>query len=362
MKILHVDTETSWRGGERQALELAVRLNSRGIGNTVACRKGSELSERAVKAGVEVLHCPLLGELDILSAMRLRSFVTGRGVDIVHAHSSHAHGIALLALLGNRSCRLVVSRRVDFHVTSRFSRKVKYGNRVDRIITVSDAIGRILVEVGIDPDKIITIRSGFVPGEFNTGSPKSDLRSELNIPGDAVVIAVVAALAPHKDHDMLIRAASRVVRKHPGTVFLLAGKGELKVDLEKQIRHLGLEKSVKLLGFVQDIGAVYRAADVFALSSREEGLCTSNLDAMYFSLPIVATDAGGIPELVNDGVNGYLVPVGDDCAFAGRLNHLIEHPGIRRTLGSASSSILEDNGVDRTVDRTLGVYRELLNQ
>jgi glycosyltransferase involved in cell wall biosynthesis len=229
---------------------------------------------------------------------------------------------------------------------------------VDRIITVSDAIQRVLIEDGIEPSRIVTIKSGFSPEHLYLTS-SHDLRSELGIRPDTVVVVTVAALAPHKSHTDLLKAAAQVVKKHTNILFLLAGEGELREHIERQIINLELEPYVKLLGFVDDIAAVFQAADVFALSSEEEGLCTSILDAMYFSLPVVATSAGGIPELVHDQVNGYIVPVHDYQSFAERIIYLIEQPERRKKMGERSAQMLPQYTVENTIDKTLDEYRFL---
>jgi len=361
LHIAHIDTPKTWRGGERQALELIKGLSAHGQKNVLFCKATGEMSKRARDAGIEVKHLPLRGEWDVISALKLRSFIKRESVDIVHTHTSHAHTLGLIALLGIKSCKLVVSRRVDFHISNYLSKMVKFGAGVDKIIAVSDAIKRILIEDGVDPERVVTIRSGFVVGEFKGDGGERDIRKELGIPGNTVVIVTVAALAPHKAHNDLLKAAHRVVSKHPDVKFLFAGEGELKSAIEKNIVNLGLEKSVILLKFVKDIGSVYRAASIFALSSREEGLCTSLLDAMYFGLPIVATSAGGIPELVQDGVNGLIVPVGDYMQFADKLNYMIEHPDRRKMMGARSHDLLENNKIQQTIDKTLEVYRQLWN-
>ncbi len=359
LTIIHLDTQTSWRGGERQALELIKGLNSRNQTNILFCKPSSEISKRAKEAGIRVMHLSLAGEWDIVSAYRLRSFIVRERVNVVHVHTSHAHTIALFALLGLTSCKLVVSRRVDFHVKDYFSRRFKYGRSVDKIITVSDAIRRILIEDGIDPKSVVTIRSGFVLGEFIKSNTTKNLRSQLNLSDDNVVIVTVAALAPHKALHVLLKAAHIVVKKHPEARFLIAGEGEMKSVIEKNIYNLGLEKFVILLGFIKDIASVYRTADIFALSSREEGLCTSILDGMYFGLPFVTTNAGGIPELVQDQVNGLLVPVNDHMLFAEQLIYLIENPDRRKKMGLRSSGFLENNSIEKTIEDTLSVYRDL---
>ncbi len=359
LNIVHVDTQTTWRGGQRQVIELIRGLNSRGHHNTLVCKRGSVVAQKAEELGVEMFYLPLRGEWDVLSALKLRSFIKGMQVDVLHTHTSHAHTIGLMAVLGLNSCKLVVSRRVDFHVNNIFSQTFKYGNRVDKIITVSDAIRRILIEDGIDQDRLVTIRSGFVPHEFAEGGKTTDLRRKYDIGDDTIVISTVAALAPHKAHGILLKAAAKVVMKHRNVKFIFAGEGETRESVERDIKNLGIGDYIVLLGFIEDVRSVYEASDIFALSSEEEGLCTSILDAMYFSLPVVATSAGGIPELVRDGVNGFIVPVNDYLSFADRLNMLIEDKNKRIKMGYRSSDIIAENTVERTIDKTLAVYREL---
>ncbi|MFC1511943.1 glycosyltransferase [Candidatus Latescibacterota bacterium] len=359
LTIAHIDSELSWRGGQKQVIELIRGLSQRGQRNLLICRRGSKIAEKAETEGIDVTYIPLRGEWDVISAWKLRKIIKKRGIDIIHTHNSHAHTIALFALAGIPKCKLVVSRRVDFHIQNPLSRVFKYSSRVDKIIAVSDAIKRILVEDGIDPGLITTIRSGFVFDQFINSDKSHDIRHEMGIPADTIVITTVASLAPHKAHMDLLKSASLVVKKHPNVRFLLAGEGTLREQIEKQINNLELEPYVMLLGFIDDIGSLYRASDIFALTSEEEGLCTSILDAMYFHLPIVATSAGGIPEIVHDQSNGFIVPVHDYMAFADRLNLLIEQPERRKTMGERSGDILPQYSITHTVEQTLALYRTL---
>jgi len=358
LTIGHIDSESTWRGGQKQVIELIRGLEALGQKNILFCKPDSIIAEHAAALGIETINVPLRGEWDIASAWLIRKQIKARSIDIIHTHSSHAHMIGLLALLHVNRCSLVVSRRVDFHIKSALSRVFKYGRRVDRIITVSDAIRRVLIEDGVDPAKIVTIKSGFSPEHLNRPSTR-DFRKELGIQPETVVVATVAALAPHKSHTDLLKAAAQVVKKNTGIIFLLAGEGEMRGKIEQQIINLELEPFVKLIGFVDDIASVFRAADIFALSSEEEGLCTSILDAMYFKLPIVATRAGGIPELVQDQLNGYIVPVHDYQSFAEHIITLIEQPERRKKMGERSEKCLSQYTVDNTIDKTLNEYRVL---
>jgi L-malate glycosyltransferase len=358
LTIGHIDSESTWRGGQKQVIELIRGLEARGQKNILFCQPDSKISEHAAAYGIESVFIPLRGEWDIASAWKIRKHIIEQSIDLVHTHSSHAHMIGLLALTRVSGCSLVVSRRVDFHIKSTLSRLFKYGKRVDRFITVSDAIRRVLIEDGIDPSRIVTIKSGFSPVHLKRTSAH-DYRRELGIHPDTVVVVTVAALAPHKSHTDLLKAAALVVKKNKNIIFLLAGEGEMRSPLERQIINLGLEPYVKLLGFIDDIAAVFQTADIFALSSEEEGLCTSILDAMYFNLPVVATSAGGIPELVQDQMNGYIVPIHDYQSFAERLISLIEQPERRKKMGERSAQTLSQFTVENTIDKTLAEYRSL---
>jgi L-malate glycosyltransferase len=358
-KIVHLDSEMTWRGGQKQVLGLVRGLNARGYDNTIICRKDSELAKRAINAGVKVLTLPMKSELDLLSAWELRRYIKSESINIVHAHSAHAHSVGMIAAASVKGCRFVVTRRVDFHLNNFFSKKIKYGLKVDKILCVSDAIKRILIDDGINPRKLITVRSGFVPGVLGSPLKNMELRRSLGIDDKSIVVSTVAALAPHKALHVLVKAASLVAKKRDDVVFLVAGEGEMRLCLEADIKNLGLKGIFHLLGFVDDVETIYSSSDIFAISSEEEGLCTSLFDAMYFRLPIVATSAGGIPEIVLDEVNGYIVPVNDSESFAKRILTLAEDNCKREKMGLKALEVLEANSIDKTVEKTIEVYNGL---
>ena len=132
--IAHIDTETSWRGGQRQVVELIKGLNKLGQKNVLFCKPSSEIAQKTDETVIDIIKLPLKGEWDIISAFKLRSYIKKYNVDIVHAHTSHAHAVAQMALTGVSACRLVVSRRVDFHVNNYFSKKFKYGKELIKLL------------------------------------------------------------------------------------------------------------------------------------------------------------------------------------------------------------------------------------
>jgi L-malate glycosyltransferase len=177
------------------------------------------------------------------------------------------------------------------------------------------------------------------------------------LPHQAPVVGNVAALVPHKGQRYLIDAAHLVVQEIPDARFVILGEGELREHLEKQVREHHLEKHVLLPGFRTDVLGCIKGFDLFVMSSVTEGLGTSLLDAMACSRAIVATRAGGIPEIVEDEVNGLLVPTRDHTSLARAIVRALKDDALRRKLGEAGfARVNERFTVERMVEKTADVY------
>ena len=182
----------------------------------------------------------------------------------------------------------------------------------------------------------------------------------LGVPMTALVVGTVAMLTDHKDHATLLSAAADVAARVPNAHFVIVGDGERRAALQAQASELGLLGRVVFTGFRQDLDRLIPAFDVFCLSSKMEGLGTSLLDAMCFARPVVATAAGGIPEAVEDGVTGRVVPIQDPEALAAALVGVLHDPEGRERLGRAGRGRFESRFSDtRMVEATLAVYDEL---
>ena len=191
-------------------------------------------------------------------------------------------------------------------------------------------------------------------------APPAKLHEELWLPHQAPLVGNVAALTPHKGQRHLVEAAALVVRQVPDARFIIAGGGELRESLERQIKEHRLEKHVMLTGFRPDALSLHKAFDIFVMSSITEGLGTSLLDAMAAARPIVATSAGGIPEVVRDGVTGLLVPPRDHAAMAAAIVRLLNDPALRDRMGAAGRArVVEEFSADRMLKDTLAVYRRV---
>jgi glycosyltransferase involved in cell wall biosynthesis len=250
---------------------------------------------------------------------------------------------------------LIAARRVDFHLRGNALSRWKY-RQVDCFICVSEAIRAMLVADGVPPPRTVTVNEGIDLAHVDA-APVAALREELWLPHGSPIVGNVAALVPHKGQKHLIDAAVLVVRRVPDARFVIAGEGELKESLERQIRDLGLQKHVLLLGFRPDILSLHKAFDIFVLSSVTEGLGTSLLDAMACGRAIVATDTGGIPEVVAGRVTGTLVPPRDPRAMAAAIVALLSDEGKRRAMGDAGLARVRTRfTVERMVAATAAVY------
>lgn len=258
--------------------------------------------------------------------------------------------------------KVIVSRRVDFRIARNPLSRLKYRHGIDRMVAVSDRVARVLREDGVDAGRVTVIRSGVELRRSGSARSRAALFEELGLPIDARAIGNVAALAPHKDQACLLRAARRVVDRIPTARFLIVGEGELEGALKRLRETLGLEQEVLFTGFREDVGDILSALDVFVLSSYLEGLGTSVLDAMAYGIPVVATRAGGIPEMVCDGGNGFLVPVGDASRLGDRICEVLIDSSLRRHMGERARCTAERFDIRETIRRTEALYRDVVGE
>ena len=361
MFSLHIDTARSWRGGQNQVLLTVNGLRAIGHRAALVAHPGGELRRRAAE-GLELIPIAPRTEMDLSAAWKLSRLLTRLAPDVIHAHDPHGVAMASLALsLGAAAARgrrvpvLVASRRVDFHLKNNSFSRWKY-RQVDCFIAASEAIRRMLVADGIPPDRTVTVHEG-IDVEHVLAAPAVNVHEAFFLPHGAPVVGNVAALVPHKGHRYLIDAAHQVVQQVPDARFVILGEGDLREQLEKQVREHHLEKHVLLPGFRTDVLGCLKGFDLFVMSSVTEGLGTSLLDAMAGGRAIVGTRAGGIPEIVEDGVNGLLVPPRDHRALAAAIVRALRSDQLRRRMGEAGLARVNARFTDeRMVAETAAVY------
>ena len=361
MFSLHVDTARTWRGGQNQVLLTVNGLRAIGHRAALVAHPGGELRRRAAE-GLELIPIAPRTEMDLSAAWKLSRLVKRLAPDVIHAHDPHGVAMASLALSlgtpaakGGRMPVLVASRRVDFHLKGNSFSRWKY-RQVDCFIAASEAIRRMLVADGVPADRTVTVHEG-IDVEHVLAAPAVNVHEAFFLPHGAPVVGNVAALVPHKGQRYLVEAAHHVVQQLPDARFVILGEGDLREQLEKQVRDHHLEKHVLLPGFRTDVLGCIKGFDLFVMSSVTEGLGTSLLDAMACARPIVATTAGGIPEIVEDGVTGLLVPPRDHTALANAIVRALKDVELRQRIGDAGLTRVNARfTVERMVAETASVY------
>jgi len=363
MRILHINTERTWRGGEQQTLNLLVGLNDRRVACHLVCQAGSPMEERAVRAGVDVFPITMRGEIDLAAGLRIWKLINKFKYDIIHSHTSHAHSLTFLASIGAGVTRLV-TRRVDFsifrHSFLRLS-GIKYRLMADHYIAISHKIKEVMVNDGIADDRIFVVHSGIDP-ERLTQAAWEHLIPEFNLKPDERIVINVAHLAGHKGQQYLVRAIPHVLKKIPEVRFFIIGGGELMSDLKALSVSLGLNRQLIFTGFRQDVGAFYKVADLFVMSSVQEGLGTAILDALALGKPVVAANSGGIPEIIKDGETGCLVAAGDPPSLAKGIIEMLTNVDQARAMGQrGQDNVKAKFSIDAMVENNLAVYNRLLS-
>jgi len=363
VRILHVNTERTWRGGEQQTLWLATGLRDLGEESEVAAQPGSPLAERARAAGLPVHEVAMGGEWDLGAVRALRRIYADRGPGLAHMHTSHAHTLGCLARAGRARPLTAVSRRVDFSIYRNFLRLswFKYRLLGDRYIAISRAVRDVLVRDGIPADRIEVVPSGVDVARLEAARPR-DLRVELGLPPGAPLVGDVAAFGWHKAQEVLVEATPLLLARVPDAHVVLIGDGECRPRVEETARRLGILGSrVHFLGFRDDVPDVLGCLDVFVMSSVMEGLCTSALDAQAAGVPVVASAVGGLVEAVADGETGILVPPRDPAALAAATARVLLDGGLRSRLGAAGRTrVREGFSVKAMVKGTRAVYERMV--
>ncbi|HKU63015.1 MAG TPA: glycosyltransferase [Gemmatimonadales bacterium] len=352
--VVHVASGREWRGGQRQVWLLARELQRLGeVAQTVVTGSGSELALRLGADAVPVVPATWHAGLDP-RALAAVIRAARRGAALLHAHDAHAVTLAGIASAVTR-VPFVATRRVDFPL-----RRRGLWARACRIIAISEAVATVLTNDGIPSDRLVVVHSGIDLDAARAAAPFG-LRARLGLAEDTPVAVTVGALVPHKDHATLLHSARRLADRHPALHWAIAGDGELLSVLEWLRDQLGLNDRVHFLGRIPEPEGLIAEADVFVMSSREEGLGTSVLDAMARGIPVASTSAGGLGEMLGGGA-GLLVPAGNPEALAGAVGRILADESLRAALATRGMEAVRHFTAERMAGEVLTVYRSCVPQ
>lgn len=351
LRILQINTERGWRGGERQTLLTAVGLRARGHDVELLLRRGSALAERARALGL-VVHTAGGG-----FSFGWWLALHGGRYDVLHAQTAKVVAwVVAVAPVHRRP--VVFSRRTSFPVgEGGWLTRLKW-RRLDQMVAISEAAADAPRALGV-PTQVIS--SAVLPIAIDAGRTQQFLK-HWALEGKRLV-GTAAALSVEKDPVTLIRAAAKVCAQFEDVVFVHWGAaGAASHAADQAIAELGLQDRYLLLGFELDVEQLFAALSVFVMASRYEALGSSVLDAMLQNVPVVSTDAGGLKETVGQGRGLVCVP-GDVDAMAAHISFMLAQPEQARAMAKvACTAVQTDYAVDSMVERYIEVYREVLDR
>ena len=367
VRVTHAIHDLGPGGAEHVLVDLARVAHDGGIEMSVVSLMPSEglaYAEALEGAGVRVEALDLKSPWDPRGPRRMQSVLRSLRPDVVHSHLKHADVVAALALRGTGIPQVSTLHVIEDAVTgvARFKRSIAArirNRRVSRIVAVSDAVRRWYVEeLGGDPRRVVTVRNG-VPAPPTIGPDERDeVRRRLGVSRETVLAAMVAVMRPGKGHDVLLDAAS-LITPEVDVTFVLAGDGALETEIRSRAADLPTGRVV-MPGFVADVDVLLAAADIVVHPTLADALPTALIQALAASVPVVAANVGGVPEVVGPDA-GVLVAPGNPAALAAAVIGLVQDADGRRWMGKKARERFDERFEARNWVRTLGVlYRSLL--
>ncbi|WP_191965534.1 glycosyltransferase family 4 protein [Oryzomonas sagensis] len=348
MHVLVINTEKSWRGGERQTLYNIMGFLQAGLQVDLLCRKGCPLSQKARGLGITVHEIGgTLGGLRWLAT-------NAAAYDLIQAQTAKAQTLAAMTKPFHGK-PIVYTRRVDFVPRGRLT-KIKYRS-TDHVVAISNWVKTILENFGIP--NITVISDVVVPRALDSGRA-AEIVAKVDAKGKKIV-ATFAALEQHKDPLTMIEAVRGLSRLRDDFVFLHFGDGSLRNTVQQKIDEYRLNDVYHLMGFVSEVEDVFLLMDVFCMSSEEEGLGSSVLDAFAYKVPVVSTAAGGLAEIVAG--RGLLCNIKDSGAMAECIDKVLEHPEeYRKTAERAYDYVVSAHSLESTTEQYLELFKGLADR
>ena len=367
--VLHTESSPGLGGQEIRTLTEAGWIAERGWRVLVAAQPEGRLLLRARELGLSVVPLRMRGAWDAGALLGLVQLIRREQIDLVHTHSS------IDGWLGGMAARLsrrpvVRTRHVSIPIRRGFNPVYRW--LADRVITSGEAIRDLVIAAGVPPSRVVAIPAGVKLGDFTDGEGGEAALRSLGLargpaPAGAVsgpILGSVAMFRGSKGHDHLLDAFARVHARRPDARLLLVGDGGRREWAEGLARQRGLGGAVIFTGFRTDVPALLAAMDCFVLAStRTEGVPQSLLQAAAAGVPLVASRIGGIPEVVEDGVTGLLVPPEDPVALAAAIEETLADPAAAATRARAARKRCEERFSHTVaITRLLALYDELLGE
>lgn len=369
-KILHLRTVNGHGGGPEKTLLasptfLADRYHVRLLYIRPAVDPDYDMPQRARQLGVELVDVPERGPLDPRTWWRSMQAVRQFQPDLLHAHDYKTN---LLSMCLAWRFRLPVVTTLHGYVTRGARLDLYYRldrlvlRRINHCIAVSQDLDELLADLGVAHQRRSLIENGIDTELFQRRQPQEHMKRQLGFRPDRLLVGAVGRLQPEKGFGDLIRAAAGLLDRHIDFDLVIIGDGPLRNKLEEQIARTGHQHKIRLLGFRSDMLQLYQALDVFALSSYREGLPNVLLEAMAMETAAVATRVGGVPRVIQSGVNGLLIEPGDIGALQSSLLELLSSHVLRQQLQACARQTVEQRySFSRRMEKIRDVYERIIS-
>ncbi len=372
LKIFITDPHLSGGGQITYLCRLSQGLIKRGHKVIVGCKKGSIFVELAKTYNYEVIDgFYFKGGLRISTWIKdiskFRKTLIELNPDIVHVNGSQDHWTAVIAnyLLNNKHC-IIRTRHNTYKVSNHIFNKWLNVKATDFHIAVCELVKNSLIENNYFPEEIITaIHNGVDIEEFKPDEElRKKAREEFGFKSDDIVFGISARLNPAKGHKFLIQAVKKAIKNCPNIKVLILGQGHLEEELKRLTQELGLEDIIKFGGYRKDIAYCTQAFDVAVMPSIDCDTSSFSLkEAMAEGKPVIASDYGGLPEIITNGIEGFIVPAGTIDPLAEAIEKLANNPELRERMGkNALKRVYSQFTIDQFVEKTIETYFKALKK
>lgn len=346
MRLIQFTAARGWRGHEQKIIYLYEAFRDFGYveDQWIICPEGSEVHKVAASKNMQVITFNYKGEYNLKFAKELKHIATTNRADVIFIHSSQAHTLAVMsALVYGLKTPLVLCRTMIKRVDTNFLRKWKYNYKaIKKIICVSQPVVDILKYAVKDHSKLCVVGSVTDVNKF-LYEDDGILRRELGILPDYKIIGNIAAFTPMKDLHTWVRTVAELHKRGLKAKYVLIGEGPQEAEIKALIAELGIENEVYLPGFRKDIPQILPEFDLFLFTSNNEPTGGVLLESYACRVPIVAANAGGIPEVVQDGVTGLMAQVGTPASFADKVEQLLNNTALQQQFTDAGYNFLLEN-------------------
>ncbi|NWF57500.1 MAG: glycosyltransferase, partial [Syntrophaceae bacterium] len=372
LKVLHLIATNFLGGPEKQILEHLKRLNSHRFRGVLSSfqewGEPNELLEKAGHQGLTHYSIPMYGPFDVRAQFHLNRIIRREGIDLLVAHHYKS---CIMGWWAGRKFRIPVlaysrgytaeSRKMAFY----YWLERQFLKRVSGIVAVSVGQTERLKEYGIHPANFWVVHNAISVknrGNENSFEKRGNFLSTLHIPPHGKIIVTAGRLSPEKGHRFLVEAIPGVLRERKDPFFVFCGDGPMSEKIVRLAKELGVFDQCRFLGFCHDLAGIFSAMDFLVLPSLSEGLPNVVLEAFAASKPVVASNVGGVPEVVEEGVSGYLVPPARPEPLARAILRMLSDPGKIESMGAAGyERVRREFTFESQTEKLESIYSQVIN-